>query len=70
MKVRMAGQHKVVSGSIKDTQLYTCCYNPETRAETRASVVRKFSISVAGSTPEDKGLHLEVSSLFVGTLKV
>lgn len=63
MKVRMAGLHKVISGNIQDFQLYTCCYNPEKRADTRGSVIHPFSISIAGSTPEDQGLHLEVIKL-------
>lgn len=41
-------------------QLYTCVYNPIKRAETRGDVIHPVTISVAGSTPEDAGLHLEV----------
>ncbi|KAF2903862.1 hypothetical protein ILUMI_02321 [Ignelater luminosus] len=60
MKLRMAGAHQVISGSINDIQLYTCCYDPARRAETRGAVLHPVSISVAGSTPEGQGLHIEV----------
>lgn len=40
--------------------MYTCSYNPKKRRETRGDVIRPITISIAGSTPEDEGLHLEV----------
>lgn len=58
--MRISGNHQVINGTIKDLQLYTCCYNPAKRAETRGEVLHPVTISVAGSTPDDKGLHLEV----------
>lgn len=61
MKLRMAGAHQVISGSINDIQLYTCCYDPARRAETKGAVLHPVSISVAGSTPEGQGLHIEVN---------
>ncbi|XP_050293110.1 intermembrane lipid transfer protein Vps13 isoform X2 [Anthonomus grandis grandis] len=60
VKFRMNGDHQVVNGLIKDLQLYTCNYNPATRAETRGNVLHPVTISLAGSTPEGKGLHLEL----------
>ncbi|XP_031336343.1 vacuolar protein sorting-associated protein 13 isoform X2 [Photinus pyralis] len=60
MKVRLYGESKVINGSISDIHLYTCCYNPSKRAETRKSVLLPVSISIAGSTPEGQGLHIEV----------
>lgn len=56
----MCGKHQVLNGTVRDIQLYTCCYNPKKRAETRGEVIHPVTISVAGSTPEDEGLHLEV----------
>lgn len=59
--MRVAGTHQVISGNVKDLQLYTCAYNPAKRAETRGDILYPVSISVAGSTPECQGLHVEVS---------
>ncbi|CAG9815731.1 unnamed protein product [Phaedon cochleariae] len=60
IKLRTAGVHQVLNGVIKDLQLYTCVYNPALRAETRGDVLHPVTISVAGSTPLDKGLHIEL----------
>lgn len=65
MKIRMAGKHQVINGSISDIQLYTCCYDPAKRADTKSHVLHPVSISVAGSTPEGQGLHIEVCFFFV-----
>lgn len=54
----------MISGTIKDLQLYTCSYNPARRAETRGDVLYPVSISIAGSTPESQGLHVEVNSFW------
>lgn len=58
--MRMAGNHQVINGSVNDIQLYHCCFDPEKRAQTRGEVLHPLSISLAGSTPIDQGLHLEV----------
>lgn len=60
MKLRTSGKHQVINGIIKDLQLYTCNYNPARRAETRSDILHPLTISLAGSTPEHKGLHVEV----------
>ncbi|KAL1509353.1 hypothetical protein ABEB36_004107 [Hypothenemus hampei] len=60
IKFRMNGEHQVVNGLIKDLQLYTCVYDPTKRAETKGSVLNPVTISLAGSTPEGKGLHVEL----------
>ncbi|KAG5312576.1 VP13A protein, partial [Acromyrmex insinuator] len=60
LKVRIMGEHQVISGSIKDFSLLAGIYNPAKRADWIYQVLRPCSISVAGSTPEGKGLHLEV----------
>lgn len=60
VNARICGDHQVLNGTIKDFQLYNCCYNPAKRAETRGEILHPITISVAGSTPEDEGLHLEV----------
>lgn len=60
LKIRIMGEHQVIAGSIKDLSLLTGIYNPAKRADWIYQVLRPCSISVAGSTPEGKGLHLEV----------
>ncbi|XP_012058655.1 PREDICTED: vacuolar protein sorting-associated protein 13C [Atta cephalotes] len=60
LKMRIMGEHQVISGSIKDLSLLAGIYNPAKRADWIYQVLRPCSISVAGSTPEGKGLHLEV----------
>lgn len=60
LKMRIMGEHQVIAGSIKDLSLLTGIYNPARRADWIYQVLRPCSISVAGSTPEGKGLHLEV----------
>lgn len=61
LKVRIMGEHQVIVGSIKDLSLLTGIYNPAKRADWIYQVLKPCSISVAGSTPENKGLHLDVS---------
>ncbi|KAF5306759.1 hypothetical protein FQA39_LY01517 [Lamprigera yunnana] len=61
MKLRTCGNHQVINGSISDIHLYTCCYDPSKRAETKNSVIHPVSLSIAGSTPEGQGLHVEIS---------
>ncbi|XP_018341629.1 PREDICTED: vacuolar protein sorting-associated protein 13C isoform X1 [Trachymyrmex septentrionalis] len=60
LKMRIMGEHQVISGSIKDLSLLAGIYNPAKRADWIYQFLRPCSISVAGSTPEGKGLHLEV----------
>ncbi|KAJ8953002.1 hypothetical protein NQ318_015363 [Aromia moschata] len=68
VKLRMAGEHQVINGTIRDLQLYTCDYNPAHRAETKANILHPVNISLAGSTPEGKGLHIEllVTDIYLG----
>lgn len=60
MKIRMIGEHQVISGSIKDLSLLAGVYNPARRADSIYQVLKPCSISIAGSTPEGKGLHVDV----------
>ncbi|XP_075230691.1 vacuolar protein sorting 13C isoform X2 [Lycorma delicatula] len=61
IKIRLVGNtQQVITGTVKDLQLFTCCYNPEKRHETKAQVLRPVSISLAGSTPNKSGLHLDL----------
>ncbi|KAK2581118.1 hypothetical protein KPH14_007937 [Odynerus spinipes] len=60
LKMRLMGDHQVITGSIKDLSLLTGIYNPAKRADWIYQVLRPCSISVAGSTPEGKGLHIDV----------
>ncbi|XP_014471667.1 PREDICTED: vacuolar protein sorting-associated protein 13C isoform X2 [Dinoponera quadriceps] len=61
LKVRIMGEHQVISGTVKDLSLLTGIYNPTKRADWIYQVLKPCSISVAGSTPEGKGLHLDIS---------
>ncbi|XP_043267936.1 vacuolar protein sorting-associated protein 13 isoform X2 [Venturia canescens] len=60
LKVRMIGEHQVITGSVKDLSILTGIYNPTKRADWIYQVLRPCSISIAGSTPEGKGLHVDV----------
>lgn len=60
IKLRMTGSHMVLNGHLKDLQLFSCCYNPAKRKETKAQILRPITINVAGSTPSGEGLHLDV----------
>ncbi|VEN38118.1 unnamed protein product [Callosobruchus maculatus] len=60
VKLRIAGEHQVINGMISDLQLYTCNYNPAMRIQTRNNVLHPVTVSLAGSTPDDKGLHVEL----------
>ncbi|XP_015115234.1 vacuolar protein sorting-associated protein 13 isoform X2 [Diachasma alloeum] len=60
MKIRMIGEHQVISGSVKDLSLLAGIYNPARRADWIYQVLKPCSISIAGSTPEGKGLHVDV----------
>ncbi|XP_051160676.1 intermembrane lipid transfer protein Vps13 isoform X3 [Leptopilina boulardi] len=60
LKVRLMGEHQVISGSIKDLSITTGIYNIEKRADSMYEVLKPCSISVAGSTPEGEGLHLDI----------
>ncbi|XP_044002668.1 vacuolar protein sorting-associated protein 13 isoform X3 [Aphidius gifuensis] len=61
MKVRMIGEHQVITGAVKDLSLSTGIYNPIRRADWIYQVLRPCTVSIAGSTPEGKGLHVDVS---------
>jgi vacuolar protein sorting-associated protein 13A/C len=50
----------VINGSVKDLQLYTCNYNQFKRTDAKSNVLYPVTISLAGSTPEGKGLHVEL----------
>lgn len=58
----MAGEHQVINGVMKELSMYTCNFNPAHRADTRNNILHPVTISLAGSTPEGKGLHVEVNT--------
>ncbi|RZF46695.1 hypothetical protein LSTR_LSTR002558 [Laodelphax striatellus] len=57
-----SGKHQSISANIMDLQLFTCCYNPEKRQNTKSLVLFPFCVSLVGTTPEDNGLHLDLST--------
>ncbi|XP_031777535.1 vacuolar protein sorting-associated protein 13 isoform X3 [Nasonia vitripennis] len=62
LKVRLMGDHQVINGSIKDLSILAGIYNPAKRSDWIYQVLRPTSISIAGSTPEGKGLHVDICS--------
>ncbi|XP_076681161.1 vacuolar protein sorting 13C isoform X2 [Andrena cerasifolii] len=60
LKVRLMGEHQVITGSIKDLSVLAGIYNPAKRSDWIYQVLRPCSVSVAGSTPDGKGLHIDV----------
>lgn len=61
LNARIVGSQQSIRGSVRDLQLYTCCYNPARRKDTKYSVLRPCNINVVGTTPLNKGLHLDVT---------
>ena len=66
-KVRIHGEKQIIQGEIKNFSLYLSEFNPERRNQTKHYVLHPCSISLSGSTPEDKGLHV---SLKVSKIKI
>ncbi|XP_071050774.1 intermembrane lipid transfer protein Vps13-like [Onthophagus taurus] len=60
IKLCTSDNKKVINGLVKDIQMYTCCYNPTQREKTTHFVLFPFTLNIAGSTPEGKGLHIEI----------
>lgn len=66
-KVRLHGEKQIIQGEIKNFSLYLSEFNPQKRNLTKHYVLHPCSISLSGSTPEDKGLHV---SLNVSKIKI
>ncbi|XP_029725509.1 intermembrane lipid transfer protein Vps13 isoform X2 [Aedes albopictus] len=62
LNVRLVGERQVIKGELKDFCLYYAEFNPERRNDTKHFVINPCSISLNGSTPEGKGLHLSLNS--------
>ncbi|XP_055620155.1 intermembrane lipid transfer protein Vps13 isoform X3 [Toxorhynchites rutilus septentrionalis] len=62
LNVRLVGERQIIKGELKDLCLYYAEFNPETRNDTKHFVIHPCSISLNGSTPEGKGLHLSLNS--------
>lgn len=60
MRFRMIGERQVLKGDIPDLSLYMCEFNPSRRQLTKHHVLHPCSVSLNGSTPEGKGLHLSL----------
>ncbi|OAD52957.1 Vacuolar protein sorting-associated protein 13A, partial [Eufriesea mexicana] len=60
LKVRLMDEHQIITGSIKDLSISAGIYNPMKRSDWIYQVLRPCSISVAGSTPDEKGLHIDI----------
>lgn len=66
-KVRLHGEKQIIQGEIKNFSLYLSDFNPQRRNLSKHYVLHPCSISLSGSTPEDKGLHV---SLNVSKIKI
>lgn len=66
-KVRLHGEKQIIQGEVKNFSLYLSEFNPQRRNLTKHYVLHPCSISLSGSTPEDKGLHV---SLNVSKIKI
>jgi vacuolar protein sorting-associated protein 13A/C len=65
--VRLNGEKQNIQGEIKNFSLYLSEFNPQRRHQTKHYVLHPCSITLNGSTPEDKGLHV---SLNVSKIKI
>lgn len=63
----MHGEKQLIQGEIKNFSLYLSEFNPQRRHQTKHYVLHPCAISLNGSTPEDKGLHV---SLQVSKIKI
>lgn len=63
----MDGEKQNIQGEIKNFSLYLSEFNPQRRHHTKHFVLHPCSISLNGSTPEGKGLHV---SLNVSKIKI
>lgn len=63
----MDGDKQNIQGEIKNFSLYLSEFNPQRRNQTKHFILHPCSISLSGSTPEDKGLHV---SLNVSKIKI
>lgn len=54
---------------MKDLSMFTCYFNPSRRTESRYNILHPVTISIAGSTPENKGLHVEVQFCIADALQ-
>ncbi|XP_039442815.1 intermembrane lipid transfer protein Vps13 isoform X7 [Culex pipiens pallens] len=62
LNVRLIGERQIIKGELKDLCLYYAEFNPERRNDTKHFVIHPCSISLNGSTPEGKGLHLGLNT--------
>ncbi len=60
MKVRVHDDKQIIQGEINNFNLYLSEFAKERRALTRHEIIEKCNISLNGSTPEDKGLQVNI----------
>lgn len=65
--MRLHGEKQNIQGEIKNFSLYLSEFNPQRRHLSKHYVLHPCSITLSGSTPEDKGLHV---SLAVSKIKI
>lgn len=64
----MIGEKQTINGSLSDFQMYTCMFDPDIRESTKNMFLEPFTLSIAGSTPEGKGIHIEayLTTIYIG----
>jgi vacuolar protein sorting-associated protein 13A/C len=62
LKVRMLPEKMLIEGELRELCLYYCEFNPEKRDSTKHYVIHPCQLSLFGSTPEGKGLFINLKS--------
>nr|XP_024214793.1 vacuolar protein sorting-associated protein 13 isoform X2 [Halyomorpha halys] len=57
----LGNDKSLISGSLTDLQLFTCCYNPAKRSQTKAPVLNPVTFLVSGSG-EEGNTRIEIDS--------
>lgn len=61
MRFRMVGERQVIKSEISQFYMYMSEFNPSRRELTKNYVIHPCSLSLNGSTPEGKGLHISLN---------
>ncbi|XP_046391664.1 vacuolar protein sorting-associated protein 13 [Ischnura elegans] len=74
VKYRAKDDHWTISGSVQGLKLLSCQYNPNYGGKSCVEVLSPCDITLAGSTPEGTGAHVDVAisdirlTVFPGTI--
>uniref|UniRef100_A0A1B6F8B5 Vacuolar protein sorting-associated protein 13 n=1 Tax=Cuerna arida TaxID=1464854 RepID=A0A1B6F8B5_9HEMI len=62
LKIRMEDGEEAYTGSINDFQLFSCCFNPEKRKETKSKIIRPVTVFLVGCKGETQGFKLDFTT--------